>query len=66
MPESSTLVLSEKFSSNNFAISDSEDSPLAPLNRGVNLPLLRMLLAIRQKSQESSFWEVLDSFVLIT
>ena len=34
------------------------------LNRGgiADLPLLRTLLAIRQKSQEPSFWEV-DSFV---
>ena len=37
------------------------------LNRGdiANLPLLRTLLAIRQKSWEPSFWEVMDSFVLL-
>ena len=29
------------------------------------LTLLRTLLAIYQKSQESSFWEVMDSFVLL-
>ena len=38
-----------------------------PLNReGIaDLPLLRTLLAIRQKSQKPSFWEVMDSFVLL-
>ena len=30
-----------------------------------DLPLLRTLLAIRQKSQEPSFWEVMNSFVLL-
>ena len=30
-----------------------------------DLPLLRTLLAICQKSQEPSFWEVMDSFVLL-
>ena len=36
-------------------------------NRGgiADLSLLRTLLAIRQKSRESSFWEVMDSFVLV-
>ena len=29
------------------------------------LPLLRTLLAIRQKSSEPSFWEVTDSFILL-
>ena len=37
------------------------------MNRGgiADLPLLGTLLAIPQKSQESSFWEVMDSFVLV-
>ena len=37
------------------------------MNRGgiADLPLLRTLLAIRQKSREPSFWEVMDSFVLV-
>ena len=30
-----------------------------------DLPLLRTLLAIRQKLREPSFWEVMDSFVLL-
>ena len=30
-----------------------------------DLPLLRTLLAICQKSREPSFWEVMDSFVLL-
>ena len=38
-----------------------------PLKRGGigDLPLLRTLLAIRQKSQKQSFWEVMDSVVLV-
>ena len=38
-----------------------------PLNRGgvADLPLLRTLLAIRQKSQEPSFWEAIYSFILL-
>ena len=67
IPESSRLEFLEKFSANNFALSDAEDNTSGPLNRGgiVDLPLLRTLLAIRQKSREPSFWEVMDSFVLL-
>ena len=38
-----------------------------PLIRGgiTALPLLKTLFAIRQRSRESSFWEVIDSFVLL-
>ena len=59
IPESSRLVLLEKFLANNFALSDAEDKTSGPLNRGgiADLPLLRTLLAIRQKSQEPSLWE---------
>ena len=66
-PESSGLEFKEKFSANNFALSDAEDNTSGPLNRGgiADLPLLRTLLAIRQKSREGSFWEVMDSFVLL-
>ena len=37
------------------------------MNRGyiADLVLLRTLLAVHQKSQEPSFWEVIDSFVLL-
>ena len=37
------------------------------LNKGgiADLPLLRTLLAIRQKSQEPSFWEAIYSFILL-
>ena len=67
IPESSRLQFIEKFSANNFALSDEEDNTSGPLNRGgiTDLPLLRALLAIRQKSREPSFWEVMDSFVLL-
>ena len=67
IPESSRLEFLEKFSANNFALSDAEGNTSRPLNRGgiADLPLLRTLLAIRQKSREPSFWEVMDSFVLL-
>ena len=68
IPESSRLEFLEKFSVNNFALSDAEDNTSGPLNRAgiiANLPLLRTLLTIRQKSREPSFWEVMDCFVLL-
>ena len=67
IPESSRFEFLEKFLENNFALSDAEDITSGPLNRGgiVDLPLLRTLLAILQKSQEPSFWEVMESFVLV-
>ena len=63
IPESSRL----EFLANNFALSDAEDNTSEPLNRGgiADLPLLKILLAIHQKSQKPSFWEVMDSFVLL-
>ena len=59
IPESSILQFKEKFSANNFALSDAEDNTSMPLNRGgiADLPLLRTLLA--------SFWEMMNSFVLL-
>ena len=67
IPDSSRLEFIEKFSVNNFALSDAEDNTSWPLNRrGIaDLPLLRTLLAICQKSQEPSFCEVMDAFVLL-
>ena len=67
IPESSRLEFLEKFSVNNFALSDAEDNTSGPFNKGgiADLPLLRTLLTIRQKSRELSFWEVIDSFVLL-
>ena len=63
---SSRLKFLEKFLVNNFALSDAEDNTSSPLNRGgiADLPLLKTLLAIHQKSCEQSFWEKMDSFVL--
>ena len=54
IPESSRLEFLEKFSANNFALSDAEDNATGLLNRGgiADLPLLRTLLAIH-KSPES-------------
>ena len=56
------LVLEGKTS-----LSDAEDNTSGSLNKGgiADLPLLRRLLAICQKSRESSFWEVMGSFVLL-
>ena len=67
IPESSIFEFLEKSLANNFALSDAEDNTSGPLNRGgiADLPSLRTLLAIHQKSQERSFWEVMDSFVLV-
>ena len=52
IPELSRLEFLEKFSANNFALSDAEDNTSGQLNReGIaDLPLLRTKLAIRQKS----------------
>ena len=67
IPESSRFEFLEKLLANNFALSDAGDNTSSPLNRGgiADLPLLRTLLAIRQKSRERSFWKVMDSFVLV-
>ena len=66
IPELSILELIEKLSATNFALSDAEDNTLGPLNRGgiADLRLLKTLLAIRQKSREPRFWEVIDSVLL--
>ena len=52
IPESSRLEFLEKFSANNFALSDVEDNTSGLLNRGsiADLTLLRTLLVICQKS----------------
>ena len=67
MPVSSRSKFLEKFLTNNFVLSDAQDNTSGLLNRGcmADLPLLRTLSAIRQKSQEPSFWEMMDSFVLL-
>ena len=45
IPESSRLEFSEKFSANNFALSDAEDNISGPLNSGgiADLPFLKTL-----------------------
>ena len=54
IPESSRLEFLEKFSVNNFALSDADNNTSGPLNGGgiADLSLLGTLLAIRQKSRE--------------
>ena len=68
IPESSRLEFLEKFSANNFALSDAKDNTSRLLKRGGigDLCLLRTLVAIHQKSREPSFWQVMYSFVLLT
>ena len=68
IPESSRLELFEKFSANNFALSDAEENTSRLLNRGdiADLTLLRTLLAFCQNFLEPSFWEVMDSLDLLT
>ena len=65
IPESSRLKFLEKFLANKFALWETEDNTSGPLDWGgiADLPLLRTLLAIRQKSRGPSFWEIMDSFV---
>ena len=65
--ELSRLEFLQKFLVINFDLSDAKDNTSGPMNRGgiVDLPLLRTLLAIRQKSHKPSFWEVMNSFVLV-
>ena len=65
IPDSSRLEFLENFLANNFASSDAEGNTSGPLNRGgiADLPLLKTLLAIYQKSWEPSFWEVMDCCV---
>ena len=55
--ESSSLELLEKFLAKNFVLSEAEDNTTGPFNRGgiADLPLLRTLLVIRQKSREPCF-----------
>ena len=67
IPESLRLGILEKFLANNFALSGAKDNTSGPLKRGgiADLPLLRTLVAIRQKSQDPHFREVTDSFVLL-
>ena len=56
IPKSSRFQFLEKFLANNFALSDPVDNTSGLLNRGgiTDLPLLRTLLAVRQKSREPS------------
>ena len=48
-------------------LSNAEDNTSGSLNRGgiADLPLLRTLLPICLKFREPSFWEVMESFVLL-
>ena len=49
MPESSRLEFLEKFSANNFALSDAEDNNSFPLNKGgiADLHLIRFTLDLQ-------------------
>ena len=62
IPDSSRLEFLEKYWASNFALLDAEDNLSRSLNRGgkADLLLLRTLLAICQKYQEPSFWEMMN------
>ena len=69
IPGSSKLMFLEKFSANNFALSDAEGNTSGPLNRGgiVDLPWLRTLVTIHQSpvSQVSEKrWTVLLAYAI--
>ena len=59
IPESLRLEFLGKNVANGLSISETEYKTSGPLNIGsiADIPLLRALLAIRQKSREPSFWE---------
>ena len=61
IPEPSRSELLPKYLGKNFALPESEDNTSGLLNRGTASPLLRTPPAICQKSQELSFWEMMDS-----
>ena len=67
IPESSRLEFLEKISTNHFPLLDAEDNTFGLLDRGgiADLPFLITLIAIHQKFQKPSFWEVMYSFVLL-
>ena len=67
IPDSSKLEFLEKFLAKNFPLLDTESNTSRPFNREViaNLLLLRTLLAIHKKSWGPTFWELMDSFVLL-
>ena len=54
IPESSKLEFLEKFSANNFVLSDEEDNTSRPLIRGAIAYLLKTLLATRQATPASN------------
>ena len=64
IPESSRLEFLEKFSENNFALSDTEGNTSSPLNRGIedlaaSITLFQRLIACLNftlKSEYLSFW----------
>ena len=61
------IRVQRKIFSKQFCFIRCRRQPSGPLNRGgiADLPLLRALLAICQKSRKPSFWGVMDSFVLL-
>ena len=58
-PLSSKLEFLEKFLANNFALTYTKDNTSGLLNEEhiADLPLLRTLIAIHQKSRQQSFWK---------
>ena len=66
IPKSSRLEFLETFLANNFGLLDAEDHILTRNRGGIaDWPLFRTLLGIHQNSLDLSFWEMIDSFVLV-
>ena len=66
-PESSGSEFLEKLLGNNRVLLDAEENTSWLLNRGgiSDLILLRTLLVLCYKLLDPSFWEVINSFVLL-
>ena len=59
------LEVTEILYSFKLVLEGKTDKEIPESSRLADLPFLRILLAIHQKSREPSFWEVMDSFVLL-
>ena len=63
--ESWRLELLEKFSANNYALSEAEDNNSGLLNRYSRFDFVENTTGNLLKVQEPGFWEVTDCFVLL-
>ena len=64
IPESSRLEVLERFSANDFALSDAEHHRVVEKRKYSRFTFVENTNGNLQNLQELSFWEVMDSFVL--